>query len=74
MKCDIPGCENDVVEKITRKSVHMGFVGECSLSICDVHGPDEIANEMRSRGEQQAFSSQLVNPFFKCKSLNKSCS
>ena len=74
MKCDMPGCENDVAETITTKSIHMGFAGECSLSVCALHGPGEIADELKSRGERLAFSSQLVNPFFKCKSLNKSCS
>ena len=74
MKCDIPGCENDVVERITRKSVFMGVVGECSLGVCDGHDSEEIANELRNRGEQHARQSQQVNPFFKCKSLDKSCS
>lgn len=73
MKCDIPGCNNNLVKKITKESIFFGLVKECSINICDCHDKNEIKKHLQAIGEEESDLSQIVNPFLVCKSLNKSC-
>ena len=73
MRCEIPGCDNRVVKKITKEGIYFGLVQECGISICDCHDKSEIKEHLQTMGEEQSDLSQNVNPFLVCKSLNKSC-
>ena len=73
MKCEIPGCDNEVANKIAQKTIYFGLVEECKLSICDCHDKNEVQKHLQAIGEEQSNLSQIVNPFLVCKSLHKSC-
>jgi hypothetical protein len=74
MKCEMPDCENDSVKTISENSIHFGVnIEDSCINICEFHDINELHLELQRIGEQQAETSQIINPFLKCKSLNRSC-
>jgi hypothetical protein len=72
MKCQIPGCNNESVNIISKDGIYFGFsISNNKIAICGNHEENEIENCIDNVCKRISLDSQMINPFSGVELLEK---
>lgn len=65
MRCQMPGCKNEVSEESSRDGIFCGLhLEHVSIYTCGNHSEEEVENALARRGEEESSTIQNgCNPF-----------
>lgn len=64
MRCQMPGCKNQGINKSTGEGIFCGIhIDQISIYTCGNHAEKDIEKELSKKGERIVYEIQAVNPF-----------